>query len=81
LDYCNRTNIVLIMTQKDPTEIFEKYFNEWLASPERHRSGYDYEKSYAEMMQKVEKEVFQVSLGEAPTNKNRKKNSKPDMGR
>lgn len=81
MDYCNRTNNVLIMTQKDPTKIFEKYYNEWVASPERDKSGYDYERSYAEMMQKVEKEVFQLSIGEAPNNKNRKKNSKPVTGK
>jgi len=69
------------MTQKDPTRIFEKYYNEWVSSPERNISGYDYERSYAEMMQKVEKEVFQLSIGEAPNNKNRKKNSKPVMGK
>lgn len=65
------------MTQKDPIKIFEKYYYEWVSSPERDKSGYDYERSYAEMMQTVEKEIFQISLGEAPNNKNRKKNSKP----
>jgi len=65
------------MTQKDPTKIFEKYYNEWVSSPERNNSGYDYERSYAEMMQKVEKEIFQISIGDIPNNKNRKKNSKP----
>ena len=69
------------MTQKDPTRIFEKYYNEWVSSPERNISGYDYERSYTEMMQKAEKEIFQISLGEAPNNKNRKKNSKPVMGK
>jgi len=69
------------MAQKDSTKIFEKYYNEWVASPERNISGYDYERSYAEMMQKVEKEIFQVSIGEVPKNKNRKKNSKPVSGK
>ena len=69
------------MTQKDPTKIFEKYYNEWAASPERNISGYDYERSYAEMMQKVEKEIFKISIGDAPNNKNRKKNYKPVSGK
>ncbi len=74
-------NNVLIMTQKDPTKIFEKFYNEWVASPERNISGHDYERSYAEMMQKVEKKIFQLSIGEIPNNKNRKKNSKPVTGK
>jgi len=65
------------MTQKDPTKIFEKHYNEWKSNPDRFKSGYNYEKSYTEMMQTVEKEIFQISLGEAPNNKNRKKTPNP----
>jgi len=57
------------MTQKDPAKIFEKCYNEWVADPERNLSGYDYERSYVEMMQKVEKEIFQLSLGDIPDNR------------
>ena len=64
------------MAQKDPTKIFEKHYNDWIGNPERLKSGYDYERTYAEMMKKVEKEIFQNSVGEIPINKNRKKNSK-----
>ena len=67
------------MTQKDSTKIFEKHYNEWINNPERLKSGYDYERTYAEMMKKVGKEIFQNSVGEIPINKNRKKNSKPFM--
>lgn len=69
------------MTQKDPTKIFEKYYAEWMDNPQRLESGYDYEKTYSEMMKKVEMEVFQNSVGEIPINKNRKKNSKRFMGK
>jgi len=69
------------MSTKDPSKILEKHYNEWLANPERNKSGYDYESTYAEMMTKVEKEIFQNSIGEIPINKNRKKNFKPDMGK
>ena len=34
------------MTQKDPTKIFKKYYNEWVTSPERNISGYDYERTW-----------------------------------
>ncbi|NOR88202.1 MAG: hypothetical protein GQ527_11385, partial [Bacteroidales bacterium] len=63
------------MTQKDSTKIFEKYYNEWISNPERLKSGYDYKKTYAEMMRKVGKEIFQNSVGEIPIDKNRKKPS------
>lgn len=69
------------MEEKDPTKIFEKYYNEWKSSPERFKSGYDYEKSYTEMMQKVEKEIFQNSIGKIPNNKNSKKNSNQVLGK
>ena len=65
------------MKQQDPTQIFEKYYQEWLQNPDRMKNGYDYERTFIEMMQQVEKEVFEESIGEVPENKNRKKKSKP----
>ena len=67
--------------KQQATAIFEKYITEWESSPQRMESGYDYESTYAEMMQKVEKEVLQLSVGEVPKDKNVKKNFKPDLGR
>ena len=51
------------------------------ANPKRMESGYDYESTYADMMQKVEKEVLQLSVGEVPKDKNIKKNFKPALDR
>lgn len=65
------------MKQQCPTQIFEKHYQEWLANPDRMKNGYDYERTFLEMMQQVEKQVFQDSLGKVPENKNRKKKSKP----
>lgn len=65
------------MKQQGPTQIFEKYYQEWLQNPDRMKNGYDYERTFIEMMQQVEKEVFEESIGEVPENKNRKKKSKP----
>ena len=62
-------------------EIFKKHYDEWLNNPLRMTSGYDYEKTYAEMMQKVEQEVLQNSIGDIPGNKNNKKKSKPHLGK
>jgi hypothetical protein len=62
-------------------EIFAKHFQNWENSPERYLSGYHYEESYAKMMQAVEKEVFDLSLGEKPKDKNKKKALLPDSGK
>ena len=69
------------MKQQDPTQIFEKYYQEWLTNPDRMKNGYEYERTYLEMMQNVEREVLQASVGEVAENKNRKKKSKPVLGK
>uniref|UniRef100_UPI004048B530 hypothetical protein n=1 Tax=Mariniflexile sp. TaxID=1979402 RepID=UPI004048B530 len=59
--------------------IFEKHFEQWESNPKRMENGYQYESTYAAMMEKVEQEVLQVSVGGAPKNKNLKKNSRPGL--
>lgn len=51
------------------------------SNPQRMESGYDYESTYADMMEKVGKEVLRLSVGKVPKDKNVKKNSRPDLGR
>lgn len=65
------------MESNKATEIFQKHYQEWINNPSRMSSGYNYEKTYAEMMQKVEHEIFQESIGKITNNKNVKKNFKP----
>jgi hypothetical protein len=63
------------MTSKaEVLSVFESYYSQWETSPERMQSGYDYERTFVEMMQKVQQEVFQRSVGSVPKNKNSKKN-------
>jgi len=69
------------MTKQEAIAIFEKHYSEWESNPKRMESGYDYESTYAEMMKKVERAVFQNSVGEVPKSKNRKKNCIPDLGK
>jgi hypothetical protein len=45
----------------------------------RMENGYQYESTYAAMMEKVEQEVLQLSVGDIPKDKNLKKNFKPDL--
>ena len=77
MDSCNKTKNKSKMEQQNPTQIFEKYYQEWLSNPDRMKNGYEYERTFIEMIQQMEKDVFQDSLGKVPENKNRKKKSKP----
>lgn len=65
--------------QDQAIAIFQKHLSEWESNPQRIESGYQYESTYAEMMQKVEQEVLQLSVGAIPKDKNAKKNSKQDL--
>lgn len=63
------------------TEIFAKHLEQWESDPKRMENGYQYEATYAAMMEKVEQEVLQLSVGKVPKGKNSKKNSRPGSGR
>ena len=65
------------MDKQTPDQIMDSHYREWLNDPDRMRTGYDYERTFVEMMRKVEHEVLQFSVGEVPENRNRKKNSRP----
>jgi hypothetical protein len=58
-------------------EIFKNKYTEWEANPKRFESGYDYEQTYAEMMQVVQKEVFKMSVGKVSKDRNKKKTCNP----
>ena len=64
------------MATDKAAEIFKKHYEEWLNNPLRLKSGYDYEKTYSQMMQRIEQEVLQSSVGDVPKKKKKKKNSK-----
>lgn len=56
------------------TAIFRAKYAEWKASTSAMTTGYEYESSYANMLQDVGQEVFGQSTGKVPKSKNRKKN-------
>lgn len=62
------------------TAIVREKYAAWKAKTGEMTSGYEYERSYASMMQAVEREIFALSTGAVPKDKNRKKNSTPDSG-
>lgn len=53
--------------------ILETHFSQWLSNPKRMENGYEYESTYAEMMQKAEKDILQLSVGKVPKSINSKK--------
>jgi hypothetical protein len=64
-------------TKTKALEILGNYYQLWEQDSSRMTSGYAYEKSFMEMMQKVQKEILEASTGEKPKNKNLKKKYKP----
>ncbi len=64
-------------TKERALKIFEKYYEQWEEVPRRMESGYDHEATHAAMMQKVEREFLQVSVGKVPKGINSKKAPHP----
>lgn len=54
-------------------EAILKRIEEWEANMENYSNAYEFEKAFDEMMQGLGNEILQQSLGEAPANKNKKK--------
>ena len=68
-------------TQEKAVALFKQLYSEWEANPDRNKSGYDYERTYVAMMQKVQQVILQTSVGEVSKDKNVKKKSKPAQGK
>jgi hypothetical protein len=64
------------MNTADLSQQIAQQLAQWHLSQEKQTNGYEYEKSFTDLWQKLGQEVFQASLGEAAYNKNRKKKSK-----
>lgn len=67
------------MDKQKATEILLKKIEEWENKPKT--DGYDYEKSFIEVMQGLNAELLQLSVGELPQDRNAKKKYKPKSGR
>jgi hypothetical protein len=64
------------MNIEDLTQKITQQLAQWQACQENQTSGYQYEKSFTDLWQKLGQEVFQSSLGEAKYRKNSKKKLK-----
>lgn len=68
-----------MMTKKEKAmAIFSAKYEAWEKSQEGQTDAYEYEKSYVEFMQKIEQEIFQLSVGEETDR--RKKNDTHQVG-
>lgn len=64
-------------------EFFEQIKAEiesWYKSQADQTDGYEYERSFSEMMQKLGWKILQGSVGELPKSRNGKKRSIPPLG-
>lgn len=64
------------MKPEDLNEKIAQQLKQWQQAQENQTSGYEYEKSFTELWQKLGQEVFQASLGEPNYAKNIKKKSR-----
>jgi hypothetical protein len=62
------------MDKHKATEILLAKLAEWESKPKT--DGYEYEKSFIEVMRGLNEELFQLSVGEVPKDRNAKKKSK-----
>lgn len=60
------------------SQVLAHHLEQWESDPSRLENAYNYEASYAAMIQEFNRELLQVSLGKLPKSKNAKKNFTPD---
>ncbi len=51
----------------------EGKLKKWFDSQKGQTSGYEYEKTFVELMRGISQEIFQESLGKIPGSRNKKK--------
>lgn len=64
------------MNKSDKEALAKKFvelLEQWESNPARMKDGLSYEKTFIDMMQNFEQEVFQKSVGNLPHDKNLKK--------
>lgn len=66
--------------KQQASALLEKYLTQWEQDPIRNQSGYHYELSYSNMLNKFEKELLELSTGKVPKSKNSKKKLQTRFG-
>jgi ribosomal protein L29 len=64
------------MDKEKLTALFVSSIQAWEQSQQGQKSGYEYERSFDEMSQKLMREIFQASVGELPESRHEKKSSR-----
>lgn len=64
---------------EEATNLFQEKLTAWVNNKEKEKSAYEYEKSYVEAMQNIEREVLQIIAGE-PGSRNVKKKVQTIVG-
>lgn len=64
------------MDKQKAFEILSKKIDEWNEKPKN--DGYEYEKNFIEVMNSLQAELLQLSVGELPKDRNIKKKSRPN---
>ena len=59
------------------TALFKEKLTQWFNNPDKESSAYDYEKTYVETMQKIERDVLQIMAETKEKSRNAKKKFKP----
>lgn len=63
------------MDKEKATAILLQRLAEWESKPKT--DGYQYEQSFIEVMQGLQADLFQLSVGEIPQDRNKKKSPNP----
>jgi hypothetical protein len=62
-------------------DLITEKIKQWHQSQQGQRDGYEYERSFNEMMQSIGKDILQQSIGIVPSNHKFKKNFSPHSAR
>ncbi len=75
-----QTTIFVIMEQEEierATALFKEKLTQWYNNKEKEGNAYEYEKTYIETMQKIERDVLQIMAETKAKSRNAKKKFKP----
>lgn len=63
------------MDEQQLSDLIDQKIKQWKESQQGQSDGYEYERSFNDLMQTVGQNILQQSVGKLPANKKTKKNS------
>ena len=67
------------MDEQQLSDLIDHKIRQWQAKQQGQTDGYEYERTFNDMMQNIGQEILQESIGKISTNKNLKKKSSPRL--